>query len=333
LLHGIVLRDLDDLIASEQALRRAIQLEPENQLLYRELAATLQAGHRTSEAARALTEAAQLLLRKHDYREAERLSKQALNLDPSAGPSYLTLGRAQMEQKRYDDALEALEKAASLDHTAEVSLEITRALFFRKSFLKALESVDRALASSAELAEALGLKGVILHRLGKPDEALLLLDESLARNSKQAWFQAERGAVLESLKRPKEALAAYREAVELDPKNRWAYNRMGLILLDEKRYEDAASALEQALKFFPNDEAAFALEQSLQYSSDSMLHMKRGEALYHLGRDEEAISAFNEALHHDPSNADASSLRGSALLRLRHYQEAVAAFHLTIDWI
>jgi len=45
----------------------------------------------------------------------------------------------------------------------------------------------------------MGLKGMILHRLGKRPEALELLNQSLTRNSEQALFLAERGAVLEAL--------------------------------------------------------------------------------------------------------------------------------------
>ena len=321
-LHGVVLRKLGELDSSEKTLRRLVELQPENDKAYCEIAATLKTGHRNSEAAIALTKATSLLLKKADYIQAERLGEQAVKLDDSSGPAYLELGRARIGQKRYDDALISLKEAATRNLTVQAYTEIARALFHQENFPSALEAIDQALGAidqasipSPEFVEATGLKGVILFRLKRREEATLMLDEALSHDPKNAFFGVERGAIFQEMNQPDQAILAFQRAIEADPNNRWAYKRIGLLLFEEQRYEEAADYLQHAVEFSP----------------EVLLIAKRGEALHHIGRDEEAIPVFEEALRLDPTNSDASYYRGQALSSLERYPEAVSAFLLAID--
>jgi tetratricopeptide (TPR) repeat protein len=329
--RGVILRNLGLLQDSEQALRHAVEMKPEDHIALWELAATLQASDRKTEAADALTQATRSLLQKHDYKEAERFCHQAISLDPSNVPAHIELGRAQIGQKLYDDALKTLEQVTRLNETGEAYIEMAQAHFFLKNFSAALPVIDRALILSPESAEALGLKGMILHRLGKPQEALQLLDQSLTHNPRQVRFLNERAAALEALEQRQDALAAYQQIVELDPMNQWAHNRMGLILFEDGEYERAESELSQALKLPSDVEAAFALREELKPSSALVLHLRIGEALYYIGEHEKAVVAFDKALKLDSTSGDASYYRGLALRRLNRYEEAVAAVQLSIE--
>ncbi len=315
LARGIALRNLGELEASEQDLRRATELEPENDIALCQLAATHEAASHTTQAAKALTHAAGLLLKKKDYAGAERLCERAINLDASHGPSWLQLGRALIGRQQYEDALKVLGKAADLEPTAEVHTETARAYYFQENFPKELEFAEKALALSPDPVEASALKGVILHGRKQDQEALKMLDASLNLNPQQGWIQAEKGAVLEALGQPKEAVAAFQRAVDLDPHNYLAYKRLGLLMFSVTEYEGAVSALDQALKFSP----------------DASLSTRKGQALYHLARFQEAVSAFDEALRLDPSAADASRYRGSSLRLLNQHENAVTALQLAID--
>lgn len=319
LLQGTVLRNLGDLESSERTLRRVVELQPDNHVAYCEIAATLRQANRPADAAVATTEAARIMFEKSDYKAAERLLKDAITLDPESGPSYLELGRARIALQQYDEAVAALTEAANRNLAAKANTEKARARFYQENFSDALEAIDNAIgqapAGSAELAEATGLRGVILFRLGDLSAATRMLDTALSYNPNHPWFQVERGAIFEANGETEPAVAAYHRAIEADPSNRWAHKQLGLLFLQQKRYKEAAASLQQAVKLFP----------------EALSYIKMGEALVQIAQNDEAITALDKALEHDPANSDASYYRGRALFNLKRYQEAVAAFQLAID--
>jgi serine/threonine protein kinase len=72
-----------------------------------------------------------------------------------------------------------------------------------------------------------------------------------------------------------------------------------------------------------------ALQKSaLQKSAQQWLN--EGNALNNLKRTEEALAAFEQAIHLDPNSAVAYHNKGNALYELKRYQEALAAFEQVI---
>ena len=63
----------------------------------------------------------------------------------------------------------------------------------------------------------------------------------------------------------------------------------------------------------------------------SELHTIRGYALFALGRDEEAVLAYDKALEPEQDNDQARSNRGVALVRLKRYEEAFLELNATAD--
>ena len=82
------------------------------------------------------------------------------------------------------------------------------------------------------------------------------------------------------------------------------------------------------------DEAFFSVTEGIsetisqiqQIRNEATAYRNKGVALYGLKRYEEAIAAFDQALHLNPNDANAYCNKGYALAELKRYEEAIAAY-------
>jgi tetratricopeptide (TPR) repeat protein len=146
------------------------------------------------------------------------------------------------------------------------------------------------------------------------------------------------------------AYAAFEKAIQLNPNYTYAYNNKGKVLYALKRYEEALAAFDQAYKYGPQGNSykragharrlddrrvpmnRFLYERTIQISPNyATINDNRGKALLALGRYEEALAAFEQALYmqsYDNRSADSLHSKGLVLYALKRYEEALAAY----DW-
>ncbi len=163
-------------------------------------------------------------------------------------------------------------------------------------------------------------------------EALRSYEEALQRDPRCIAALHGRARMLSVLHRPREALAVYEELLHLEPASAQTLSRKGWALGSLKRYEEAFAAFDAALQLDPSDgeassgkwfflthldrdEEAKLLRQSKMERtprhedvtgpcSTADNYYQRGLALSALGRDEEAIGAYEECLRLDPLHLD-----------------------------
>lgn len=107
------------------------------------------------------------------------------------------------------------------------------------------------------------------------------------------------GLSLEKLGRTDEEILAYKRAVALKPDFVGAFEKMGLAYFKQKRYSEAASAFE-SLK---------------TYKSDAKSYNYLGESYLELGKTEESIEVFNNAVSLNPDFDKARYNLGKAYLK------------------
>jgi tetratricopeptide (TPR) repeat protein len=128
----------------------------------------------------------------------------------------------------------------------------------------------------------------------------------------------------------------------------WAMLRydMAILFYEQGRYEPAAAELEQVLALLPgmtaawqdkgkalsalgrHEEALSCFDQALALasndaSSSGQILILKGETLTAMGRCEEAITGLDRALEIDPKNRDAWYAKGMAFARLKRYDRAL----------
>jgi tetratricopeptide (TPR) repeat protein len=225
-----------------------------------------------------------------------------------------------------------------------------KVLYALKRYEEALAAFDQAIQLKSSDPLAYNNKGRALYALKRYEEALAAFEQALQLYHNYANAHNGKGEVLCALKRYEEALAAFDQAIRLNETHAFAYNNRGIILLGLNRYEEALAAFDQAYKYGPQGNSykragharrlddrrvpmnRFLYERTIQISPNyATINDNRGKALLALGRYEEALAAFEQALYmqsYDNRSADSLHSKGLVLYALKRYEEALAAY----DW-
>jgi tetratricopeptide (TPR) repeat protein len=158
-----------------------------------------------------------------DLAKAESAFEKALSIDPHHVKSHVNLSRVFIDQKRNDDALDRLTRAAEID---PLSNEVYRLL------------------------------GRTYHAQGKTDEAVEAYRRAIELNELDAWSMNNLGLLFLEKQRADEALPLIAKAVELRNEEPAFHNNLGMALEHAGRFRDAATAYHNALTADPGNDKA-----------------------------------------------------------------------------
>ncbi len=113
------------------------------------------------------------------YNEAEAIFNQIIKAEPQNAFAYFYLGQVYKSQKKYDAAIEAYEKAQSLDESlSDLSFQKGLVNYQAQHFENALKEFDLYLKNHPQDASALFYKGVTLKKLDDSQQAMVFLKEA-----------------------------------------------------------------------------------------------------------------------------------------------------------
>lgn len=210
--------------------------------------------------------------------------------------------------------------------------------------------LEQLMARVPNHAEALHVRGLVQHRLGRHALAAVLIEKALALTPDNAAMYSNGGLVLRALGRFQEALACYDKAVSLQPRFAQAWGNRGNALRDSGNSVAALDSYRQALEVQPdyaqswhglglahNDlkqwsQAVDAFDHALECQPDmAVACLDRGNALRELERLDDALAAYDLALALQPHYAKAWSNRGVLLKRMGRLTEALQSYQQAID--
>ncbi len=232
---------------------------------------------------------AQVSLAAGQFDHAVEWASRAIRKHPD--PAWLTtLGTALRGQGRRDEALQVFDKAVQLkpDDPGLWSV-LGNALVEAGRPSDALLCFRHELSLDARRGEAAFKAGHILYSMGQFEEALVLLNQSAELEPDHAPTLQVRAVVLKNLNRTEEAIADTRRAIALDPDSADLCVNLG----------NALQVLER------HDEALFWYDRSLQIRADGASATNRAMSLTALGRFDEAMAAYRQALALDPNQPKA----------------------------
>ena len=244
---GRAAREVGQLEAAAQHLRRAMEIEPGNLEFLFELAKVRALQQRYEETDQLLQRARQLrprdpatlhnvaeaLRNQGRYEEAVATYRAALEIDPELAPAHAGAGIALFQWEHYEEAVGALEQAIALQPEFTVvgsSLHV---------FLgRALQELGRPEAAAEHYTRA-------VQAAPRDREALDRL--AMSRFGQQRY---------------EEALDLYRRVVEIKPGSAQAQSNLGATLYHLGRFDEARRSIERALALDPSLETArIGLEQ------------------------------------------------------------------------
>jgi tetratricopeptide (TPR) repeat protein len=158
-----------------------------------------------------------------DVARAEQAFDHALSIDPRHIKSLVNQSRVFIDQKRHEDAIDRLTRAAEID---------------------------------PDSAEVHRLLGRTYHTQGQTDEAVEAYRHALELNERDVWSMNNLGLLLLEAKRAEEALPLFAQAVELRKEVPEFHNNLGMALEHTGRFKAAATAYGGALTADPRYEKA-----------------------------------------------------------------------------
>lgn len=146
---------------------------------------------------------------------------------------------------------------------------------------ESLKFYDESLDLKPLFSDALVDKGSALISLGRFDEAKELILQGIQLNPNCAIYYYNLGEVYSKLGDNESGLRANSRALELDPEDPYVYICQAKYLNESKNYLEALNFLNMAVLKFPNE---------------GNLFYEKGESLYLLDREQEAIKEYNKSI-------------------------------------
>ncbi len=202
-------------------------------------------------------------------------------------------------------------------------------------------------AHSARARRALG---ELLLQKGQPAEALTSLALAIELDPDDASARNHQGRALNNLRRPQEAVQAFEQALSLDPGYADAWHNLGHVRRVQGDLQAAQRALLKALALDPElvparhklglvylaqgEHALAERELALAHSAAPTrlpVITAHGISLHHLGRYEEALAVYQQALDLDRNHLDAHANMAITLHELNRFEQAVQHYQVAVE--
>ncbi len=238
---------------------------------------------------------AQQLYDQEQYSEAEILLQQVVQDNPGLIDALILLSATLYEVWRPEEQLQVAERAIALDpHNSLAMIEMSKALSHNKQYPKALQSVEQILAKEPRNRAALRIKASIFGKTGQIGTAIAMLDSLQSGGEIDYQALLVKAALLSELDRHSEAILIGRTLVEMRP--------------------DLVSshiALASFLGVAGNSREAFnEVKRAKQMNNrDFRVWIAEGAAYLAIGKQTDALNAYNRAVLFNPKSTEVKHMR------------------------
>jgi len=203
------------------------------------------------------------------WKNSETLFLHVIKINPEEGIAYNNLAVQYLDEKKYDSAIDALQKALKY---REASPEFYRSYHnLGKAYSEtgkqaiAIQYYDSAISIVPAYSDAIFGRGLTYTDMGKYDNAIADFTTILTRiNPRDAESYYSRAIVYNKKNLPDSAIADYTKAIEVKPDYGGAYTNRGNVYFNHGNNDEAIANYIQALRFNPGDGAVY-LNRSFAY--------------------------------------------------------------------
>ena len=252
-------------------------------------------------------------------KEAERLYRQCLRVNPRHADSLHLLGVVAHSEGRHAQAIDLIGGAIAINGAeAPYHSNLGTSLWKSGQLDAAIASYRRALELRPDYAMAHFNLATVLWKQQRLTEAEACYRTALACKPDYAEAWDNLGSVLKAQNKQDDAIASYRRAIEVSPNYPEAHNNLGTALLEQGRIEEATGYYRKALSLRPEYPEA---------------HFNLGTAIWELGQPDAAVVCYENAIALRPHDTDAMLNLGTALKELGRLDGAADCYRrvLAVD--
>ena len=218
----------------------------------------------------------------------------------SAAQSLYSQGLGILSRDDYARAITFFEKAVEIDpNYAEAWYQAGFCFGMLGKHNEALKASKQAAKLRPNWSETYVNIGASSYALGQYKDAAEAYRAATRLDETNPEAQYALGLSLGKLNRPDEEILAYKRAVALKPDHANSIEKLGLAYFKQKRFTEAAQSFEQ-LKI---------------YKPDARTYNYLGESYLEIGKAEESLNAFNNAVSYNPDFDKARYNLGRAYLK------------------
>ena len=223
--------------------------------------------------------AVQSVQRNKVWKSEETLWADAVARGPSMARPYANLGKAYLEQGRFQEAIDSSRQAIQINpRLARAYYNIGTAHLHRNDHELAVAHYRRALEIQPDLFEAQNNLGNTFQELGRLEEAIQAYKKALDIMI-QAPVYHNLGKAFLGQGRTDSAVVAFRQGFSLDPDQQESYKGLVKACRAEEQLETALAVLREALQRWPEDATFWSMT---------------GDAYAALGQDHQAARAYKK---------------------------------------
>ena len=235
----------------------------------------------------------------------------------------LYLGQIAEERKQYEEALQWYGQVGDGPQYVPAQVRTANVLAQSGRLDDARKRLSGAKAGNPrDRAQLLLGEAQLLREAARPADAYSVLEGGLAAIPDQPELLYETALAAEKVGRTDTLEKYLRRLIEIKPDHAHAYNALGYSLADRgERLDEAGQLIDKALQLTPDDPfildskgwllyrkgdlrgALDVLRRALSLRADPEITAHYGEVLWMLGRQDEAVTAWNEAAKTSPGNA------------------------------
>jgi len=180
--------------------------------------------------------------------------EEAGKLDPKNDLAFAKLGEIFVGGSQTERGISNYEKAlAANPGFTELYVPLGLAYLKTGNIAKAQEYSAKADAAGAATADATYLRGMVLYKQNKNDEALAAFQKTLTIDPNYSSAQYYVAATYDRLNQSDQSIAMYKKTVEKDPEFAPAWYDMGVAYYNAGDYDKAADAYQHSTQLDPNN--------------------------------------------------------------------------------
>ncbi|KAF0719482.1 Aste57867_1018 [Aphanomyces stellatus] len=232
------------------------------------------------------------------------LAQQVTDFDKRSSEAWCVAGNCFSLQKEHDTALVFFQRAIQLDPTFTYAYTLAGHEYVsNEDFDKALGCFRQAIRINPRHYNAWYGMGMIYSRQEKFQLAEYHFRRALEINPQSSLLYCFMGVVLHALKKDNDAIDALHTALHLQPQNLTARYHKANILVAQNRLEEVRACIESCTH--TQWKALVELREVQNYApKEYTVHFKMGQICKRLGRPDDALRYFNNALFFNPKDAN-----------------------------
>ncbi len=201
------------------------------------------------------------------YADAELVDLQILADIPDSPASYVNLAIAQARQKKFNQAIETLNKGIARIPDSEILLvRLGFTYLVSGKFQEAFETMNKVLTLNPQDVDALTVCAGILDTAGQKERARSYYERALAIEPESRYLRMNYAGNLASSGKLKEAIDVYKKLIDDFPEEQAFYQYTGIAYSYQGEYDQAIFYLNQAVAIKPTAVGYFNLAVAYEKS-------------------------------------------------------------------